>query len=885
MSVEITVEPAPTTPVITVNPAGEVTCTVTYSTLTGSINNPGGANGSVQIRNGASFAGIAPDTDGNVLTISDGEWVSATPDTAGMVDPGSNGVVVRTALNTTTARTIAAGTNVSVNNGSGVSGDPTISVADASTTVKGVVELATDGEVASGLAVQANDARLSNARTPTAHASTHVTGGADKIRNATASQDGLMTTAYASKLDAISGTNTGDQTITLTGDVTGSGTGSFATTIANQVVTFAKMQHISTAHLLGRHTSGSGDVQQIGIDGGLELQGSNLRRAALTGDVTASAGSNTTTIANGAVTATKMATSLDLSEKTITLPAIVTADNATDSLQINDDTATAMAQIGKDGANNGTVGLWDSTNGFIVAAAAVDGGWSLDGEMTAVAFIGNGSQLGNMSANNISAGTLALARGGTGSSLTDPNADRLLFWDDSASQVTWLTVGGGLAISGTTITASGSGDVVGPASATDNAIARFDLATGKLIQNSGITIADGVTGTLSGTNTGDVTLAGTPDYITISGQTITRNAIDLATDITGVTPVANGGTGAATLTANNVLLGNGTSALQAVAPGTNGNVLTSDGTTWTSAAPATTNPAGSGSELQFRSSGTAFGAVTNSSVSGGTLTLGNAEALATTPTAYLTLRNTTAAAAGLQQVSPSLVLEGRGWKTDATAGSQTVRFRQNILPVQGTANPSATWRLQSEINNSGTWTDRATMTTPGVFAVSGDSNTIALDAKDSNNTISATRHITITPGNGWTLFLNAPVQVASSSTFGFSSDVVLARDAANILAQRNATNAQTFRLYETDSGANDEYLEFSAASGTNLIRPQATGTGTASVVRYHTTTAVFWTSGSGSPESVVTAPVGSLYTRTDGGAATTLYVKESGTGSTGWVAK
>lgn len=46
-----------------------------------------------------------------------------------------------------------------------------------------------------------------------------------------------------------------------------------------------------------------------------------------------------------------------------------------------------------------------------------------------------------------------------------------------------------------------------------------------------------------------------------------------------------------------------------------------------------------------------------------------------------------------------------------------------------------------------------------------------------------------------------------------------------------------------------------------------------------------WTSGTGSPEGVVTAPVGSLYTRTDGGAGTTLYVKESGTGNTGWVAK
>lgn len=45
-------------------------------------------------------------------------------------------------------------------------------------------------------------------------------------------------------------------------------------------------------------------------------------------------------------------------------------------------------------------------------------------------------------------------------------------------------------------------------------------------------------------------------------------------------------------------------------------------------------------------------------------------------------------------------------------------------------------------------------------------------------------------------------------------------------------------------------------------------------------------SGNGSPVNTVKAPVGSLYTRLDGGANTTLYVKESGgTGSSGWVAK
>lgn len=45
------------------------------------------------------------------------------------------------------------------------------------------------------------------------------------------------------------------------------------------------------------------------------------------------------------------------------------------------------------------------------------------------------------------------------------------------------------------------------------------------------------------------------------------------------------------------------------------------------------------------------------------------------------------------------------------------------------------------------------------------------------------------------------------------------------------------------------------------------------------------TGGSGSPEGAITATVGTLWLRTDGGAGTTLYIKESGSGNTGWVAK
>lgn len=65
------------------------------------------------------------------------------------------------------------------------------------------------------------------------------------------------------------------------------------------------------------------------------------------------------------------------------------------------------------------------------------------------------------------------------------------------------------------ITVSGTGDVVGPAIATDGAIARYDTTTGKLIKDSGITIADGATGALSGTNTGDQLMYGT---IAVAGQ-------------------------------------------------------------------------------------------------------------------------------------------------------------------------------------------------------------------------------------------------------------------------------------------------------------------------------------------------------------------------------
>lgn len=104
--------------------------------------------------------------------------------------------------------------------------------------------------------------------------------------------------------------------------------------------------------------------------------------------------------------------------------------------------------------------------------------------------------------------------------------------------------------------------------------------SGSQITSGSVAVANGGTGATDAatalTNLGAYPASNPSGYL---------STVSLTTNVTGTLPVANGGTGAATLTANNVLLGNGTSAVQVVAPSTSGNVLTSDGTTWVSSAP------------------------------------------------------------------------------------------------------------------------------------------------------------------------------------------------------------------------------------------------------------------------------------------------------------
>jgi hypothetical protein len=71
---------------------------------------------------------------------------------------------------------------------------------------------------------------------------------------------------------------------------------------------------------------------------------------------------------------------------------------------------------------------------------------------------------------------------------------------------------------------------------------------------------------------------------------------------------------------------------------------------------------------------------------------------------------------------------------------------------------------------------------------------------------------------------------------------------------------------------------------TAVLSAQTVGTGIFSRIRWNSNSGPFDSASTGTPESAVTAPVGSLFRRTDGSGGTVLYVKESGSGNTGWIA-
>lgn len=215
-----------------------------------------------------------------------------------------------------------------------------------------------------------------------------------------------------------------------------------------------------------------------------------------------------------------------------------------------------------------------STNGYLTSTD-----WTtFNNKQPAGSYLTNGGALGTPSsgtATNLTGlplttgvtGLLPVANGGTGTA------------SPSLVQGTNITITGSWPNQTINATGSAAGDVVGPASSTDNAIARFDGTTGKLIQNSGVQINDSGeinVGVWKGTEVG-LSYGGTgassasqargnilPSYTGNAGKVLAVNS-----GATDVEYISAGGTG----TVTSVAVSGGTTGLT-----TSGGPVTAAGT-------------------------------------------------------------------------------------------------------------------------------------------------------------------------------------------------------------------------------------------------------------------------------------------------------------------
>lgn len=205
----------------------------------------------------------------------------------------------------------------------------------------------------------------------------------------------------------------------------------------------------------------------------------------------------------------------------------------------------------------------------------------------------------------------------------------------------------------------------------------------------------------------------------------------------------------------------------------------------------------------IRANGTGGATVQNSTATlsdDAILTLPQASLAGTTRGDGVIVSNTTAATVGVQRYSPRVHWTGQGWKTTATAGSQTVDFAADVIPIQGTTSPTAELQFSSQINAGGyanqlvIGSNGSTYFGPSSTAgsISSTSGGLALTTQSTGNAI---------------------VTVQSGSVFGVGTpSSVLPSGASGIFGATDLLGSMFIRRASADAFAS--YLKFSKARNT-----------------------------------------------------------------------
>jgi len=362
------------------------------------------------------------------------------------------------------------------------------------TGTNGVIEAGSFGTSA-GTFCQGNDSRLSDSRTPTAHAASHAAAGSDPVfdqdLNTTDSptfagltaeswqsgsgqvlmqfddnifkvtnEDELSVEVQAGELRLRDFANnfkgtflassqlSADQTYSLpdasgvlaltddlptaASDIGAAASGSITTSGLTQ----------STARILGRTTASTGAVEEITIGSGLSLSAGELSE--LGGVDAYSVKTTTYTAANG----DRIAADTSGGAFTITLPAT----------PANGDTIYFFDYANTFDTNNLTI----ARNGSNIEGLAEDMTCNVEGSAFSLIYAGatNGWQMVPYYGTGIAVGTSATDVLSVSSGqivADDAGADRIVFWDDSESKLRYLEAGSGLSISGTTMTVTATG--------------------------------------------------------------------------------------------------------------------------------------------------------------------------------------------------------------------------------------------------------------------------------------------------------------------------------------------------------------------------------------------------------------------------------------------